>query len=165
MKKYFLFALMAFSLVSCEEDLSTNSPTFQAMKGYTFWRATDMTANVNNGNLVIVGVNESENISLFVNNYELGKEYTLGGTGNDNLASYSKKVSGVTYLYSTSMSAGNGHIKLDPIEKQTPGTISGTFYAEMVPVNPTLVLPETPLVNLNKGVFFRIPLVSTPAQP
>lgn len=165
MKKYFLFALMAVSLVSCEEDLSTNSPTFQAMKGYTFWRATDMTANVNNGNLVIVGVNESENISLFINNYELGKEYMLGGSGNSSVASYSKKENSTTYLYSTAVSSGNGYIKLDPVEKQTPGTISGTFYAEMVPVDPTLVLPETPLVNLNKGVFFRIPLVYPPAQP
>lgn len=153
---------MAFSLVSCEEDLSTNSPTFQAMKGYTFWRATDMTANVDNGNLVIVGVNESENISLFINNYELGKEYTLGGGSNSSVASYSKRENNVTYLYSTAVSTGSGFIKFDPVEKQAPGTISGTFYAEMMPVDPTLILPETPLVNLNKGVFFRIPLVTAP---
>ena len=164
MKKYFLFALMAVSLVSCEEELTTNTPTFEAMKSYDFWRATKITANFNNGDLVIIGANDSENVTLFIDNYELGKEYTLG-TDNYNVATYSKVENDTVYHYSTSSSTGKGYIKLEPVENQTPGTISGTFYAEMVPVDPTLVLPETPLVNLNKGVFFRIPLVYPPVQP
>lgn len=164
MKKYFLFALMAVSLVSCEEELTTNSPTFEAMKSYDFWRATKITANHNNGDLIIVGANDSENVTLFIDNYELGKEYTLG-TDNYNVATYSKTEDEKVYLYSTSSSTGKGYIKLDPVEKQTPGTISGTFYAEMVPVDAAMVLPDTPIVNLNKGVFFRIPLVYPSAQP
>jgi len=64
MKKYFLFALMAVSLVSCEEELTTNTPTFEAMKSYDFWRATQLTANFDNGNLVIVGANDSEKIQI-----------------------------------------------------------------------------------------------------
>lgn len=155
---------MAVSLVSCEEELTVNTPTFQTMNGYEFWRATNMTANVDNGDLVIVGVNESENVTLFIDNYELGQEYTLG-TSNYNVATFSKIENDTVYLYSTSSSTGKGYIKLDPVEKQVPGTISGTFMAEMVPVDPTLVLPETPIVNLNKGVFFRIPLVYPPAMP
>ncbi|MEG0917326.1 MAG: DUF6252 family protein [Myroides sp.] len=162
MKKYFLFALMAVSLVSCEEELTVNTPTFEAMKSYDFWRATKLTANVDNsGNLVIVGATDSENVTLFIHNYESGKEYELGTT-NHHVATYSKIEKDTVYLYSTSSSTGKGYIKLDPVEKQVPGTISGTFMAEMVPVDPTLVLPETPLVNLNKGVFFRIPLVTPP---
>ena len=161
MKKYFLFALMAFSLVSCEEELTVNTPTFEAMKSYDFWRATKLTANVDNGNLVIVGATDSENVTLFIHNYESGKEYELGTT-NHHVATYSKTEKDVVYLYSTSSSTGKGYIKLDPVEKQVPGTISGTFMAEMVPVDPALVLPETPSVNLNKGVFFRIPLVTPP---
>lgn len=164
MKKYFLFALMAVSLVSCEEELATNTPTFEVMKSYDFWRATKMTANFNNGDLIIVGATDSENVTLFIDNYELGKEYTLG-VDNYYVATYSKIEKDTMYLYSTSSSTGKGYIKLDPVEKQQPGTISGTFMAEMVPVDPTLVLPETPLVNLNKGVFFRIPIVYPPAQP
>ena len=164
MKKYFLFALLAVSLVSCEEELTTNTPTFEVMKGYDFWRASSITANVDNGDLVIVGAHESENVTLFIDNYELGKEYTFG-TSNYNVATYSKTDEDKVYLYSTSSSTGKGYVMLDPVEKQVPGTISGTFYAEMVPVNPTLVLPDTEIVNLNKGVFFRIPLVYPPMEP
>ncbi len=161
MKKYFLFALMAFSLVSCEEELTINNPTFEAMNSYDFWRASKMTANVDNGNLVIVGATDSENVTLFIQNYESGKEYELGTT-NYHVATYSKIEKDTVYLYSTSSSTGKGYIKLDAPEKQQDGTISGTFYAEMVPVDPTLVLPNTPLVNFNKGVFFRIPIVYPP---
>lgn len=161
MKKYFLFALMAVSLVSCEEEISTNAPTFEAMKSYDFWRATKFTANVDNGNLVIVGANDSENVTLFIHNYESGKEYELGTT-NHHVATYTKKDNDTVYMYSTSSTTGKGYIKLDAVEKQVPGTISGTFMAEMVPVNPTLVLPKQPVINLNKGVFFRIPIVQPP---
>lgn len=153
---------MAVSLVSCEEELTTNTPTFEAMKSYDFWRATKFTANVDNGNLVIVGATDSENVTLFIHNYESGKEYELGTT-NQHVATYSKIEKDTVYLYSTSSTTGKGYIKLDPVEKQVPGTISGTFMAEMVPVDPSLILPNTPLVNLNKGVFFRIPLVYPPA--
>src|SRR5690606_1822492 len=112
-------------------------------------RATKLTANVDNGNLVIVGATDSENVTLFIHNYESGKEYELGTT-NHHVATYSKIENDTVYLYSTSSSTGKGYVKLDPHETQVPGTISGTFYAEMVPVDPTLVLPETPVVNFNK---------------
>ncbi|WCM40901.1 DUF6252 family protein [Flavobacterium sp. CBA20B-1] len=165
MKKYFLLALMAVSLVSCEEELSTNTPTLEVMNGYTFWRANNLAANVNSdGDLVIVGVNESENVTLFIDNYEFGGEYTLG-VSNLNVATYSKTIDDKMYLYSTSSSTGKGYIKLNPVEKQVPGTISGTFMAEMVPVDEAMVLPEMPIVNLNKGVFFRIPLSYPSAAP
>lgn len=157
MKKYFLIALAAVSFVSCEEELGINTPTFEALNGYTFWRATKMTANFNDGDLVIVGANDSENITLYIEDYELGKEYTLG-TSNFNVATYSKVQDDVVYNYSTSSTTGKGYIKLEPAENQVQGTISGTFYAEMVPVDPAVVLPDAETVNFNKGVFFRIPV-------
>ena len=166
MKKYFLVALLAISsisFISCEEELTNNSPAFEAMNSYTFWRATNLAANVDNGDLVIIGATDSENVTLYVDNYELGREYSLG-TDNYNVATYSKKVNDTIYHYSTSSSTGRGYIKLEAAEKQVPGTISGTFYAEMVPVNPELVLPDAKVVNMNKGVFFRIPLTYPPAE-
>lgn len=168
MRKYFLIALASVAFVSCEEELSTNTPTFEAFKGYNFWRASKFTANFNDGNLVIVGANDSENVTLYIEDYELGKEYVLGES-NFNVATYSAVVDEVTYRYSTSSSTGKGYIKLEPAENQEYATISGTFYAEMVPVDPSVVLPDTETVNFNKGVFFRIPIVyptvETPEEP
>lgn len=163
MKKYFLIALAAISLVSCEEELTTNTPTFEAMNSYTFWRATKIAANFNDGDLVIVGANDTENITLYIEDYELGQEYTLG-TSNYNVATYSKVENDTVYRYSTSSSTGKGYIKLEPIENQVPGTISGTFYAEMEPVDATMVLPDREVVNFNKGVFFRIPITYPPVE-
>src|SRR5690606_7189062 len=168
MKKYFLIALAAVSLVSCEEELSTNTPTFEAQKGYTFWRATKIAANFNDGDLVIVGANDTENITLFIEDFEFGKEYSLGDS-NYNVATYSVEVDDKTYLYSTSSTTGKGYIKLDPAEKQEEGKISGTFYAEMVPVDPANMVEGLDIVNFNKGVFFKIPIkypaVENPETP
>lgn len=159
MKKYFLIALVALSFASCEEELSVNNPSFQATKDYNFWRASKMQAFVKDGDLVIVGATDNENVTLYVDNYELGKNYTLG-TSNYTVATYSKVVDDVKYHYSTSSSTGMGYIQLDPVDKQVPGKISGTFMAEMLPN--AAALPETPRVNFNKGVFFQIPLSEAP---
>lgn len=157
MKKYFLVALTALALVSCEEEIVVNTPAFEAMNGYNFWKASSMQATVDNGDLVIVGAHESENITLYIDNYAFGEEYTLG-VSNVNVATFSKKIDDVVYNYSTSSSTGKGFIKLDPVEKQIPGAISGIFYAEMVPVTGSAVLPGQEVVNFNKGTFFQIPL-------
>lgn len=167
MKKYLLLGLIALSFSSCEEDLSVNNPAFEATKNYDFWRASKMQAFVKDGNLVLVGATDNENVTLYVDSYELGKEYLLGKT-NYTIATYTKELNDVVYSYSTSSSTGSGYIKLDPVEKQVPGKISGVFMAEMTAVDGK-ALPETPSVNFNKGVFFQIPLtdapIDTPVQP
>lgn len=162
MKKYFLIVLAGLSLTSCEEEISINTPAFEATNGYTFWRATKVQATVDEGNLVIVGADDAENITLYIESYEYGKEYTLGAS-NVNVATYSKMENDTVYRYSTSSSTGNGYIKLDPVEKQMPGTITGTFFAEMEVLTGSPVLADesgNPIttVNFNKGIFFQIPL-------
>lgn len=165
MKKYFLFALMTLALTSCEEDVTDNTPAFEGLKGYEFWRATKMAATVNDGDLVIVGANDSENFTLYVDNYELGKEYTFGNS-NVNVATYSKVENDTIYRYSTSSTTGKGYIKLEPADRQKPGTISGTFVAEMLPNTGSPVIKDSKVVNMNKGVFFQIPLKeATPPAP
>lgn len=160
MKKYFLIALVALSFASCEEELSVNTPAFEATKGYSFWRATKMQAFVKDGDLVIVGATNDENVTLYIDNYEMGGEYILGKT-NFNVATYSKVVDDIKYNYSTSSTTGSGYVRIDPVEKQVPGTISGVFMTEMVPTGTPL--ENTPSVNFNKGVFFQIPLSEAPA--
>ncbi|HLU51505.1 MAG TPA: DUF6252 family protein, partial [Flavobacteriaceae bacterium] len=148
----------------CEEEISINTPAFEATNGYTFWRAAKVQAivDVDKGDLVIVGADDAENITLYIENYDYGKEYTLG-ISNVNVATYSKMENDTVYRYSTSSSTGNGYIKLDPVEKQKPGTITGTFFAEMEVLTGSPVLfdesgnPITTM-NFNKGVFFEIPL-------
>lgn len=159
MKKYFLIGLITLGLTSCEEELSVNNPTFEASKGYSFWRASKMQAFVKDGDLVIVGATDDENVTLYVDNYELGKDYELGKS-NYTIATYTKVVDEVKYNYATSSASGKGFIKLDAADKQVPGKISGTFMVEM-PASGT-ALPETPSVNFNKGVFFQINLTEVP---
>ncbi|HLW42154.1 MAG TPA: DUF6252 family protein [Flavobacterium sp.] len=170
MKKYFLIVLAGLSLTSCEEEISINTPAFEATNGYTFWRAAKVQAivDVEKGDLVIVGADDAENITLYIENYDYGAEYTLG-ISNTNVATYSKIENDTVYRYSTSSSTGNGYIKLDPVEKQKPGTITGTFFAEMEVLTGSPVLSDAsgkPMtsVNFNKGVFFEIPL-SKVGQP
>jgi len=162
MKKYFLIVLAGLALTSCEEEITTNTPAFEATNGYNFWRATKMQAfvNVDNGDLVIVGADESENITLYVGDYDYGVEYPLGVT-NENVATYTKNSNDTVYFYSSSSLTGNGYIKIDPFEKQKPGTLSGTFYAEMVPVSGSPIIPGETSVNFNKGVFYQIPIIAT----
>lgn len=168
MKKYFLFALLAISsisFISCEEELSTNTPAFQAMNNYTFWRAENVTANVDKGNLVIVGATETENVTIYINAYELGEEYILGTDDNCTVV-YTKKVEDVTYTYKAATGMGSGFIKLNTADKQVPGTISGTFLMELKPVGESL--PQSPTVYFHKGVIYEVPLTtktSTTAIP
>lgn len=161
MKKYFLIVMAGLALTSCEEEITTNTPAFEATNGYTFWRATKMQAivNVDNGDLVLVGADESENITLYVGDYDYGAEYPLGET-NEHVATYTRDANDTLYFYSTSSSTGNGYIKIDPLEKQKPGTLSGTFYAVMDPVTGSPVIPGQTSVNFNKGIFYQIPIVT-----
>src|SRR5690554_2314228 len=168
MKKYFLIVLAGLALTSCEEEISINAPAFEATNGYDFWRATKMKATVEDGNLIIVGADDAENITLYIESFEFGAEYTLR-ISNVNVATYSKVENDTVYNYSTSSSTGNGYIKFDPAEKQPYGTVTGTFFAEMDVLTGSPVLrdeSDKPIttVNFNKGVFFQIPL-SEVVQP
>lgn len=157
MKKYILIALAAISFASCEEEISSNTPAFQATNGYTSWRATDKTATVTNGNLVVAGNDEAERLELKINGYQLGQEYTFGTTANVT-AIYTKTVNDTVYTYKTSATRGSGFVKLSPVEQQIPGSISGTFLVELFPEGN--MLPNTPKVHFNGGVFYQIPLTN-----
>lgn len=162
MRKYFLIALASLSLVSCEEELSTNTPAFEAQNGYTYWRATDMKAEVENGNLVVVGITDSENFTIYIDNYEFGKEYVLGEDTNCTVI-YTKVIDEVTYKYKANSTIGSGFVKLDVAEKQLAGTISGTFLVDLKPDGSAI--PGVSNMYFHKGIFYQIPLTTIAPQP
>ncbi|MDI5899423.1 DUF6252 family protein [Flavobacterium sp. XS2P67] len=65
MKKYFLFIVVLFSLISCEEDISFNNPSLQGMKDNVFWRGVQSRATLAaDGSLLIESFTANETLSL-----------------------------------------------------------------------------------------------------
>ena len=46
MKKYFLFVIVLFTFMSCQEDVRFNNPAFQGVKDNVFWRAIQIKSNI-----------------------------------------------------------------------------------------------------------------------
>lgn len=151
MRKLILVAAVVFSLVSCEEETSSNNPSFETTIGYTFWRAESWSASVTNGTLVVYGRDLTEQVMITIPNYELGKSYELGQ--NNSLKVEYMKVNdddSVTTL-STGAGIGSGYVRLESPEFGTPNTITGRFMAE---VKGTGNVSQT----LHNGIFYRIPI-------
>lgn len=157
MKKYFLFALMTLALTSCEEDVTDNTPAFESFNNYNYWRAQEKTATVKDGALIVSGSDETDKLELRIEGYELGKEYIFAQHGNIS-ATYTKKIDDVVYTYKSSNNAESGYIKINSVDNQIPGAISGTFLIELLPVGN--MIPNTPKIHFNKGVFYQIPLTN-----
>ena len=65
MKKYFLIALVFFGLLSCEDDVRFNNPSFQGLKDNVFWRGVRSKATIaSDGSLLIESLIVNETISL-----------------------------------------------------------------------------------------------------
>jgi len=105
MKKIFSILILTLLLVSCENDVKTNSPAFQGEKDNVFWRADDSKVTMNAGGSVTINAyTDKELVSLEVPN-------TVGvhnlGTENQNIsASYSYNNEGTVLFYETSLIDG-----------------------------------------------------------
>lgn len=162
MKKSIVIIALAlgFGFVGCEDEVKFNNPSFQAQRDYKLWRANNSVAEVKDGTLQVYGTDGVESLVMTIPNYSYGGTYDFGNN-ETNIATYRIIDEDVNYTYKTGYNLGSGTLYLDPVEKQVPGFISGTFMVttESVDVN----MPKS--VTLSKGVFYRIPLreVSTQA--
>ena len=123
MKKIFSIVALTLLLVSCENDVKTNSPAFQGEKDNVFWRAEDSKVTINaDGTVSINAYTGKELLTLTVPN-AVG-EYNLGTVNQDSNASYSYNNEGTFMYYETSLIEG-------PVFKLAGIANSGTGYASL----------------------------------
>jgi hypothetical protein len=154
MKKCFFLSIFLFALISCEEDVRFNNPSFQGVKDNVFWRAVASTASLGpNGSLVIEAYTGNEVITLKITSTLLGT-YTLGNS-TEEIAAYVVKEANSTVTFTTGLGKGNGQIVLteyDPINRTVSGVFK--FNAENSSNNPL----EGTNLNFQQGVFYKVPI-------
>jgi hypothetical protein len=165
MKKSFLFIIVLFTLISCEEDVRFNNPSFQGIKDNVFWRAIVSTASVGaNGALVIKAYSGNEVITLkmpmpatVVNQKDKNSYVTyVLGTSTSKVATYVLTDSSGTTTFTTGSGIGDGQIIITDYDK-VGNTVSGSFKfnAENIYNNPLV----GDILNFQQGVFYKVPII------
>ena len=160
MKKIIVLILVAFTFFSCGEDLVFKTPSFQGKKDGNLWEANNFSANVDGqGILTIVGSNNFETITIQVSSTAIGiydvteSVSTSGALLDIDDVFYS---SNNTPDPSVQLYPASGIINLQEVNTER-GYVSGEFYFNAFNSS------GLTSVNVNKGVFFKVPLVSLTA--
>ena len=154
MKKKCIGFLFLIALVSCQEDIKFNNPSFQGVKDNVFWRAISYNATRStSGVLTIEAYTRNEVVTLKTSASTVGI-YQLG-TSTSNTASYKITNKTASTLFSTGSDFGDGEIEItnyDAVNK----TVTGTFKCNVENVdNDPLFGPS---INFQYGNFFQIPV-------
>lgn len=145
MKRVLILVFTLMSLYSCNNDLEFNTPAFQGDKNYEAWRSDRFRAGLlENGGVKIIGVKDSEALTLTLANFEEGT-YSLG-------SSYGNKAvfEDFNFISYSTNNDGDGKVVVTDYDENNL-TISGTFT-----FNSYSSTGE--LVNFIKGVFYKIPI-------
>jgi hypothetical protein len=161
MKKYFLFIVVLFSLISCEEDISFNNPSLQGMKDNVFWRGVQSRATLApNGSLLIESFTANETLSLKTTS-TTAQTYLLG-TSESKKATYTiTDATNGLVTFSTGFGIGEGQIVITEYDAVN-NTITGTFKFNAENTNSNSL--ASPVVNFQHGVFYKVPVVSSLVQ-
>ncbi len=155
MKKQFLYIIVFFAFISCQEEVKFNNPSFQGQKDNVFWRAVDAKAIVaTNGSLSIEAYTRDEKLTLKTNS-TVPQTYFLG-TNLLNTVNYVLTDASGNITFSTGIGIGYGEIVIeeyDALNKTVTGTFK--FNAENVNNNPL----AGPILNFQYGKFYKIPVV------
>ena len=168
MKKIVSLLIILALFTSCEEEISSNTPAFQARKDNFMWRAQDYTANYNplDSTLVMTAYNGLEIVELSAYpviitgtgtaTFFENAIFELGNDENSN-AFYSFADRGVNYEFETGIAdVPNGEIVLENTVNQKPGTISGKFRFDAPYIG---AIPDAPeRINFQNGIFYEIPI-------
>lgn len=123
MKKIISIVVLTLLLVSCENDIKSNSPAFQGEKDNVFWRANDSRVTINAGNTVTINAyTDKELVTVTVPN-SVGV-HNLGTINTAINASYSYNNEGAVSFYQTSLIEG-------PVYKLVGVVNSGSGYASL----------------------------------
>ena len=166
MKKILGMLALTLTFIACDNDVVFNDPSFGAQRltvlndsisspTYEHWKATDFSAKVLDGTIVITGSDGYTTLELKTVSYEFGSKYDMGILEVDSATLTHRDEDGevVGPIYVTDSEGGSGYIVYSPKEKQVEGTISGDF-------NITFVNKNNPkdAQTYNRGIFYRIPL-------
>ena len=146
--------MVLFVVVSCEEDVRFNNPSFQGMKNNVFWRAVQAKATLaSDGSLLIEAYTGTEVMSLKMTSTTTQK-YPLG-TSNSKTAVYVINQGNSEIKYTTGIGIGSGEIILTEYDDLNR-TISGTFKfnAKNIDDNSS----SDPVLNFQQGVFYKVPV-------
>lgn len=172
MKKIVALLMILSVLVSCEEDVSFNTPAFQARKDNFMWRASEYSAvyDVANTKLVLTAYSGFEKITMTAypvlisgdGNTAFFQDATFDLKNNPAaIATYSFVNNGQTFNYATTVKdKANGELVLENGTIQKPGTISGKFRFDAPYIGDIPNAPER--INFQEGVFYEIPITITP---
>lgn len=152
MKKYLIPVLLLVVLVSCSDDIESNTPSIQGIVNKQFFRASDASGETSQGGSVtLTGTDAAQTITLKTESTTPGI-YELGENPN-NVATFET----IDSLFYSTGTIGNGQIE---ITDKKDGKISGTFYFN-ARVNGT----TGDTLNFNKGSFFSVPITGMSAPP
>ena len=155
--KKIIFALIALTLVlSCQDDVEFNRPSFQGIKdGDVLWKATSYTVSIDdNGFLTLSGVSNQRTLTLTipsvsVGTYSLGDVDAVNATYQEFGVSYDTANDGVGSIVYVS----DGEVVLNEIDLVS-STFTGTFKFNAYNAS------GTDVVNFIEGVFYQVPLTS-----
>ena len=150
MKKFF-FLLIIVIFSNCSEDLSNNTPGFEASVNGKEWIAQSYNATIQNSQLSISGNNQLGTISMVIdsidiNSFEL-RSWTDDFAVFQDTIYYSTKNDGIGSIAYLSA----GRIDINEIN-YIDNSVSGHFYFECYD-NSGLHLK-----NVSEGVFYKVPI-------
>ncbi|MFT5217564.1 MAG: hypothetical protein ACI83H_002704, partial [Glaciecola sp.] len=109
MKKSVLVIIVFLSLLSCQEDVRFNNPSFQGLKDNVFWRAVQSQATIEaNGSLIIKAYTGNEVVTLKTTS-TTGQTYPIG-TSTSKTATYVLTDAAGVLTFSSGTGIGNGQI-------------------------------------------------------
>jgi hypothetical protein len=102
MKKFLSLLVVAVLFNSCQQDIQTNTPAFEAKLNDVFWRASDATVSIDiNGGMTITAYAPNETIIMTTSSSNPGT-YILGTQNSNNFASYETDIQNFEDYYETS---------------------------------------------------------------
>ncbi|PWA05639.1 DUF6252 family protein [Flavobacterium psychrotolerans] len=164
MKKGIYFLLFLIGLTSCSQDVTfNNNAAFQGVKDNVFWKASDAVAKIGTGsslNIEAVTVNEKLTLTMplpakLVSQRDKSTYITYDlGASEAKKAIYVNTLNAVVLTYQTGFGIGDGQIVVTDYDG---ATISGTFRFNAK--NTDATSEEAPILNLQSGVFYKVPIM------
>lgn len=153
MKKILLISVILV-LFNCEDNLTNNSPAFQAnVNGNYDWIAEDFTVTVQNNQISILGINPFGSISITIDSNESNQYYFNSSSVNtavyQDTLQYSTQNDGIASIAYLS----DGFLDIQEVDNVN-NTISGHFHFDAY--NGT----GEYTVNVSEGIFYKIPINS-----
>ena len=153
MKKIFI-ALSLLLVFNCEDNLTNNTPVFQAtVNGNNQWIADDFNATIQNNQLSITASNPFGVISFLVNSPDVSGYNFYSWTDDyvifQDTLQYSTQNDGIGSIAFLS----DGYLDIQEIDNIN-NTISGHFYFDAYDGTGQYT------INVSEGVFYKIPINS-----